>query len=212
MGLPRSTFCERRRRPLCPRLPARRGPKTRYSDEELLAEILRTVQESPFHGEGHRKVWARLRVREVRSSMRRVLRLMRDNGLLAPQRQPQPVELKRHDGTILAERPNQMRDIDATVGFTVDEGRVTIFAMVDHATAECLGIHFPLQGAGPEVPGQFPGPRSFAPRTNSGFQETGKGARGILPVAQRFRIAGQNPISIRDGGRARTIFGPANPP
>jgi len=212
MGLPRSTFCERRRRPLCPRLPARRGSKSRYSDKELLAEILRTVQESPFHGEGHRKVWARLRVREVRSSMRRVLRLMRDNGLLAPQRQPQPVELKRHDGTILAERPNQMRDIDATVGFTVDEGRVTIFAMVDHATAECLGIHFPLQGAGPEVPGQFPGPRSFAPQTNSGFQETGKGARGILPVAQRFRIAGQNPISIRDGGRARTIFGPANPP
>jgi len=33
-------------------------------------------------------VWARLRVRDVRTSMRRVLRLMRENHLLAPQRQP----------------------------------------------------------------------------------------------------------------------------
>ena len=107
-GLPRSTFYEQRRRPLCPRPPARLGPKTCYSDEELLAEIRRTIQESPFHGEGHRKVWARLRVREVRTSMRRVLRLMRENDLLAPQRQPRPVEPKRHDGTILAERPNPM--------------------------------------------------------------------------------------------------------
>jgi len=145
-GLPRSTFYERRRRPLCPRPPARRGPKTRYSDEDLLVEIRRTIQESPFHGEGHRKVWARLRVREVRTSMRRVLRLMRENGLLAPQRQPRPVEPKRHDGTILAERPNQMWGIDATVGFTLAEGRVAIFAMVDHATAECLGIHVAKRG------------------------------------------------------------------
>jgi len=147
-GLPRSTFYERRRRPLCPRPPARRGPKTRYSDEDLLAEIRRTIQESPFHGEGHRKVWARLRVREVRTSMRRVLRLMRENDLLAPQRQPQPVEPKRHDGTILAERPNQMWGIDATVGFTVAEGRVAIFAMVDHATAESRAFPSPSAARG----------------------------------------------------------------
>ena len=37
-------------------------PKTRYSDEELPAEIRRAIQEWPFHGEGHRKVWARLRL------------------------------------------------------------------------------------------------------------------------------------------------------
>jgi len=78
--------------------------------------------------------------------MRRVLRLMRENNLLAPQRQPQPVEPKRLDSTILAERPNQMRGIDATVGFTVAEGRVAIFAMVDHAMAECLGIHVAKRG------------------------------------------------------------------
>jgi hypothetical protein len=147
-GLPRSTFYERRRRLLCPRPPARRGPKTCYSDEELLAEIRRTFQESPFHGEGHRNVWARPRVREVRTSMRRVLRLMRENDLLAPQRQPRPVEPKRHDGTILAERPNQMWGIDATTGVTLDEGRVAIFAMVDHATADAWAFTSPSAARG----------------------------------------------------------------
>jgi len=91
-------------------------------------------------------VWARLRVRDGRTSMRRVLRLMRRNHLLAPQRQPQPVEPKRHDGTILAERPDQMWGIDATVGFTLAEGRATIFARVDHAMSECLGIHVAKRG------------------------------------------------------------------
>jgi transposase InsO family protein len=100
--------------------------------------------ESSEHGPG--KLWARLRVRDVRTSMRRVLQLMRQNHLLAPQRQPQPVGLKRHEGTILAERPNQMWGIDATVGFPLADGRVTIFAMVDHATAECLGIHVARRG------------------------------------------------------------------
>ena len=85
-------------------------------------------------------------MRGVRTSMRRVLRLMRENDLLAPQRQPRPVEPKRHDGTILAQRPHQMGGIDATVGFTLAAGRVTIFAMVDHATAECLGIHVAKRG------------------------------------------------------------------
>jgi hypothetical protein len=114
-----------------------------------LAEIRRAIQESPFHGEGHRKVWARLRVREVRTSItptRRLLRLMRDNDLLAPQRQPRPVEPKRREGAIPAERPNPMWGIDATVGFTVAEGRVAIFAMVDHATAQCLGIPVAKRG------------------------------------------------------------------
>jgi len=114
-----------------------------------LAEIRRAIQESPFHGEGHRKVWARLRVREVRTSItptRRLLRLMPDNDLLAPQRQPRPVEPKRREGTIPAERPNPMWGIDATVGFTLAEGRVAIFAMVDHATAQCLGIPVAKRG------------------------------------------------------------------
>jgi hypothetical protein len=53
-GLPRSTFYHQRRQQASPRLPVRRGPKTRYTDEQLAGEIRRTIQESPFTGEGHR--------------------------------------------------------------------------------------------------------------------------------------------------------------
>jgi len=39
LDLPRSTFYQRRRCQASPRLPAKRGPKTRYTDEQLTGEI-----------------------------------------------------------------------------------------------------------------------------------------------------------------------------
>jgi hypothetical protein len=60
--LPRSTFYHQHR---CNRQPGpapqRRGPKTAWSDTELTEKIRAVIAESPFHGEGHRKIWARLR-------------------------------------------------------------------------------------------------------------------------------------------------------
>ena len=55
-------------------------------DEALVEAIRKLLRDSPFHGEGHRKLWARLRFAGVRTSRRRVLRLMREHGLLARQR------------------------------------------------------------------------------------------------------------------------------
>ena len=48
---------------------------------------------------GYRKLWARLRFAGVRASPRRVRRVMRENGLLAPHRVGR-TEAKPHDGTI----------------------------------------------------------------------------------------------------------------
>jgi acetyl-CoA C-acetyltransferase len=56
------------------------------SDEALTIAIRGVLSASPFHGEGHRKLWARLRHAGTRTSLRRVLRLMRQNNLLAPTR------------------------------------------------------------------------------------------------------------------------------
>ena len=70
-----------------PNPPRRPGPVGPMPDAALLDAIRAALTASPFHGEGHRKVWARLRVAGVRTSKRRVLRLMR-----AP-RPPQP---RRH--------------------------------------------------------------------------------------------------------------------
>ena len=57
--------------------PRRRGPSGPMPDAALVEAIRVVLAGSPFHGEGHRKVWARLRIAGVRTSKRRVLRLMR---------------------------------------------------------------------------------------------------------------------------------------
>jgi len=71
---------------------------------------------------------------------------MRQHPLQAPQRQTQPVEPKRHEGMIVARRPNPMWGIDATAGFTVRDGQAPIFAMIDPCPACCLGIHVARRG------------------------------------------------------------------
>jgi len=118
----------------------RRGPKTAWSDPALLGKIREVLAASPFYGEGHRKVWARLRFQQVRTSKARVLRLMREAQLLAPSRTlPRPAN--PHTGTIITERPNEVWASDHTVTTTVEQGQVTVFVAVDHCTTECVGLH-----------------------------------------------------------------------
>ncbi len=139
--VPRSSFYAARLRAASGVVPAKRGPKTACTDAELTDHIRRTIGETPFFGEGHRKIWARLRYGGIRSSKQRVLRLMRAAGLLAPARRPDVVNGNPHEGTIITEQPNQMWGTDATATVTLAEGQVTIFAAIDHCTAECVGIH-----------------------------------------------------------------------
>ena len=63
-----------------PQPPRRPGPVGPMPDAALVEAIRAVLSASPFHGEGHRKVWARLRVAGVRTSKRRVLRLIRVPG------------------------------------------------------------------------------------------------------------------------------------
>ena len=119
----------------------RRGPKPKMADADLLAAIRADLDASPFTGEGHRKVWARLRIqRDIRVSRARVLRLMRENALLSPHRRPQGTP-NLHDGSITTDRPNDMWGTDGMRIETVDEGWVWVFSAVDHFDACCVGIH-----------------------------------------------------------------------
>ena len=62
--------------------PVRRGPQPSVSDDALLAAIKNDLERSPWTGEGHRKVWARLRAIDgIRVARKRVLRLMRERAL-----------------------------------------------------------------------------------------------------------------------------------
>jgi putative transposase len=82
------------------------------SDAALLERIRGVLSDSPFHGEGHRKVWARLRIGGIRTSLRRALRLMRENDLLAPGRVGQPRGPRNHDGTIIPDAIDMMWGTD----------------------------------------------------------------------------------------------------
>ena len=139
--LPRSTFYDRRGRAQQPLLGARRrGMKTAWSDAERTEKIRAAIAATPFHGEGHRQVWARLRYAGVRSSRGRVLRWMCEAELLAPARGPQRVSVNPHAGTIVTEEPNPMWGTDLTATVTIEEGPVGVFVALDPCNAECVGI------------------------------------------------------------------------
>jgi transposase InsO family protein len=105
-------------------------------DDELLRAIRREIDESPFVGEGHKKITARLRQRGICTSRKRVLRLTRGAGLLAPTPQVRRRARRLHDGTITVSVPDTLWATDATEGWSVADGRCAIFAIVDHASGE----------------------------------------------------------------------------
>src|SRR5215203_1424603 len=69
-----------------------------------------------------------------------VLRLMRENSLLAPFRVGAPRGPRNHDGTIIPATVDTMWGTDLTTTIT-GEGQVAVFIAVDHCSAECVGIH-----------------------------------------------------------------------
>jgi putative transposase len=143
-GIACSTVYWQRQASSAPR--ARRGPLGPCADDELVDHIRRILEASPFPGEGYRKVWARLRHRGIRTSPRRVLRLMRAHQLLAPTRQGHPHGPKAHDGTSIPAQVETLWGTDMTATSTRQDGQVAIFIAVDHSSAECVGIHAAKQG------------------------------------------------------------------
>lgn len=105
------------------------------TDAELLIEIRDVIATSPFVGEGHRKVWARLRRRGVYTARKRVLRLTREAGLMAPTPKVRKRAARLHEGKITVTVPDTLWATDATEAFSA-QGRCAVFVMVDHASGE----------------------------------------------------------------------------
>jgi transposase InsO family protein len=124
----------------------KRGPRTLWSDEELVQEIRTVLRESPFLGEGHRKARARLRMRGIRVGKNRVLRLMRENGLLAPVRRRHPHGDRTHSGTIRTNRLNELWGTDATRFYTLENGWCWFFGAIDHCSEDIVGWHVAKKG------------------------------------------------------------------
>ena len=144
--VPRSTVNASLARQGAVRPPARRrGPTGPCLDDELVERIRGVIEASPFHGEGYRKVWARLRHQGTRTSKERVRRLMRAHGLSAPHHPRRTRGNKAHDRRITTDMPDEIWGTDATSVLTLS-GTATIFLAVDHCTAECIGIHAASRG------------------------------------------------------------------
>jgi transposase InsO family protein len=137
-GVPRATIYRHRHVSLA--TPRRPGPSGPMPDDDLVVAIRGVLTASAFHGEGYRKVWARLRFAGVRTSRRRVLRLMREHSLQAHQRTGRARGPRSHDGTITTEQVDTMWGTDLTSVMT-GEGLASVFIAVDHCSAECVGIH-----------------------------------------------------------------------
>ena len=197
--VPRSSFYAARR-PMPdgaePPAPARRGPKPTISDEALLAAIRRDLERSPWTGEGHRKVWARLRVRDgIRVSRKRVLRLMRDNALLSPHRARQRRETA-HDRHIITVAPNIMWATDATQITTVRDGVVWLFGVAEHWNAELLGWHVAKSGT------RFEATQALGMAVRQGFGHlSADAARGVALRHDHGRIF-QTIDDVREAVRA----------
>jgi putative transposase len=126
----------------------KRGPRTTISDIELVERIRGVLAQAPFHGEGYRKVWARLRYGDdaVIVGKQRVLRLMRRHQLLAPTHTGHPHGPRAHDGRIITDAPNVMWGADGTRFFTEQEGWCWLFTAVDHHTSEVVGHYVTKRG------------------------------------------------------------------
>ena len=144
--VPRSSFYDRKARPYRTGKPLKRGPKTPVSDEALLGLIRTDLATSLFIGEGHRKVWARIRfVRGIKVGRKRVLRVMREHNLLSPHR-VRKAPAREHSGKIITAAPNVMWGTDGTKVFTLEDGWCWLFTAVEHWNAECIGWHVTKTG------------------------------------------------------------------
>ena len=177
VGVPRSSYYEyRKAQRQEQREHKKRGPKMQADDKRLLELIREVLQRSPFHTEGTKKVHCRLRAWfNVRASRARVNRLMREAGLLSPQRTAADRKEKSHDGTIIPENIDMLWGTDGTQ-FGMANGRLLwLFAVIDHFSCEVLGWHIIEVGQGDAWAALEPVKQALRKRRGALLQKAGAG-------------------------------------
>jgi len=116
----------------------RPGPKPAYSDEAVLRAVEAYLEDPLFAGEGYIKLKKRIRTRYgVEVGKDRLLRILRENGLLAGER-PEPNGSSRvHDGAITTDRPDKLWALDIKEWRCAD-GKLYTFTVIDHYNSEVI--------------------------------------------------------------------------
>ncbi len=123
------------------------GPKPEIDDQTIIRALHEIINERlslGFHGEGYRKLRAALRIGSatrpaLRVSPPRLLRIMRQEGLLSEFRSPWRPQ-KAHAGRITTDSPDEIWGTDMTSTELQCGRKANVFAVIDHCTQECLGI------------------------------------------------------------------------
>jgi putative transposase len=129
-----------RRGPVVPALRAKRGPKTAVGDAEIVEAIRAMLAATPFHGEGYRKIRARLAIADWPSAASvfcGCCGCITCSRRGAWGRRMAPA----HAGTIITTRPNEMWGTDATGFYTDEDGWCWFFGAIDHCVDELVGWH-----------------------------------------------------------------------
>ena len=177
VGVPRSSYYEfQKAQKREKREHKKRGPKMQADDTRLLELIREVLNRSPFHTEGTKKVHRRLKVWfQVKAGRARVNRLMREAGLLSPQRIEADRSEKAHEGTLIPENIDLLWGTDGTQ-FGMANGKLLwLFAVIDHYSCEVLGWHIIEVGQGDAWAALEPVKQALRKRRGALIQKAGTG-------------------------------------
>jgi transposase InsO family protein len=154
------------------------GPKAKVDDGELLGWVRRVLEKSVFATEGTKKVHRRLRHWfGVVASRKRVCAVMRDAGLLSPQRIESDRKERTHEGTLIPETIDRLWGTDGTHFGLPDGTSLWLFATIDHFSAEILGWHVIEVGKGTAYAALEPVRQAVRKRRGAVSQGAGAGVK-----------------------------------
>jgi len=113
------------------------GPKPKYSDSQILAELKVMLKNPMFTGEGYKKLQVRLLKRGFKVGKERLLLILSEAELLARPRSKETGSSRKHDGRIITDAANVMYACDIKEWKSA-EGKFYMFSIIDHYNDEIL--------------------------------------------------------------------------
>jgi len=126
------------------------GPKTRFSDEQVLTAVKDFLKTPLFHSEGYKKLKVRLAQQGILIGKERLRRLLGANELLRWARPGNNGASRTHNGIIITQKPNKMYACDIKE-WKCKDGKFYMFSVIDHFNDEIISNLNTLQATNVEA-------------------------------------------------------------